>query len=511
MEFLKKKSEEEKERILVVENNENICKTLSFIFKRKGCEVEIVGTGAEAIEKVQEEIFNVALLEIKLPDIEGAKLLSSLKEIQPKMDIIMITAHATLESSARALNEGASAFITKPLNMDDVLSKIKNIVEKQWLIEEKHRADMEIKRIYSELNQLFNIAVPLCLIDKNFNVIRINDSFSSFFGVRVKETVGEKCYNVVPSNFCNTENCSLNQILCGKERYEYEKVFKHNNKPNITCLVRAVPYRNTKGKIIGIIENYTDITVRKKVENDLKESEEKYKDAYDRANFYKDIFTHDINNILQNLSSSLELLSIYQKGPENEKNTSEIIELFEAQVKRALKLVSNVRKLSELEDHIIPIEKVEAYQLLNNAIDYLYQSYKSREIEIQLDFSGKVIYVNTNQLLLDAFENILINAVKFNTSPIVEILIKIYEKRKDNSNFIFFEFIDNGIGITDDAKGKIFTGGYRTSKKIKGLGLGLSLVKKIINSYGGQIWVENKVKGDYSKGSNFIIALPQSS
>jgi CheY-like chemotaxis protein len=69
MEHLKLKSKERGERILIVDDSENICKTLSLIFKRKGYDVETVGSGTEAIEKVQDEFFNLALLDIRLTDI----------------------------------------------------------------------------------------------------------------------------------------------------------------------------------------------------------------------------------------------------------------------------------------------------------------------------------------------------------------------------------------------------------------------------------------------------------
>jgi signal transduction histidine kinase len=71
------------------------------------------------------------------------------------------------------------------------------------------------------------------------------------------------------------------------------------------------------------------------------------------------------------------------------------------------------------------------------------------------------------------------------------------------------EFSDNGIGVPDDRKKIIFMRGNRELKGAKGMGLGLSLVKKIINVFNSKIWVEDKVKGDYSKGSKFVILLPE--
>ena len=81
--------------------------------------------------------------------------------------------------------------------------------------------------------------------------------------------------------------------------------------------------------------------------------------------------------------------------------------------------------------------------------------------------------------------------------------------RVDDKKYNKFEFIDNGIGVSDDRKEIIFKRGNRELKGSKGMGLGLSLVSKILSIFNGKIWVEDKIKGDYTKGSNFIILIPE--
>ena len=79
----------------------------------------------------------------------------------------------------------------------------------------------------------------------------------------------------------------------------------------------------------------------------------------------------------------------------------------------------------------------------------------------------------------------------------------------NKKKLIKLEFIDNGIGIFDENKESIFQKGYKRDKKVRGMGIGLSLVKKIIKSYNGKIWVENRIKDDYEQGSNFVILIPE--
>ncbi len=132
--------------IIIVDDDESMCRSLTLIFEKKGYETETAGTGREALEKASERFFNVALLDIKLPDMEGVELLSPLKEMHPDMLVIMVTAYASLETAMRALNEGAYAYITKPLNMDQVLATVRETLEKQRLV-------MENRRLYQEVQQ----------------------------------------------------------------------------------------------------------------------------------------------------------------------------------------------------------------------------------------------------------------------------------------------------------------------------------------------------------------------
>ena len=117
-------------------------------------------------------------------------------------------------------------------------------------------------------------------------------------------------------------------------------------------------------------------------------------------------------------------------------------------------------------------------------------------------------FVKANEFIFDVFENIMFNAVKHNREPTIEIQIKISKTLMDNVKYVKIEFIDNGIGIPDIMKNVIF---QRDVKKEKagGIGLGLLLIKRIMESYDGTVKVEDKTTVDYSKGSNFIVLIPE--
>jgi len=273
--------------------------------------------------------------------------------------------------------------------------------------------------------------------------------------------------------------------------------------------VSAIASLSKIGKETVIQLIIQDITKRKNTEQKLKQSEIKYREAYNSINFYKDIFTHDINNIFQNIQSSVELFTLNVQGDINLDKDDEWLEIIRNQVKRGTDLVSNIRRLSEIEDHKPLLKKIEIIEVLNELKNNLLKIYKKRKIIIQIQCDYKKLFVKTNELLRVVFENIMINSILHNQNPLIEIIIKISKVFKDGIYYLKLEFVDNGIGILPEMKEKIFQRGYDEKKDKTGLGLGLTLVKKIIETYNGQIWVEDRVEGEYTKGSNFILLIPE--
>ncbi|MFX1371826.1 MAG: PAS domain S-box protein [Promethearchaeota archaeon] len=252
---------------------------------------------------------------------------------------------------------------------------------------------------------------------------------------------------------------------------------------------------------------HIDITEKIEGEQKLKESKEKYLRAYNQAEFYKDLFIHDINNTLQSLYSSIQLIDIDLEDSRKNNSIQELIDIIYRQINRGTKLVSNVRKLSQLEEHENSLRKVDVFDVLHRSIKFLKNLFQDRNIQIKCDTFNKKILILGNDLIQDVFENILINSVRHNNNSIVEIIIKASEVVQNKIPYYRLEFIDNGIGIEDERKENVLTRADPDSKTTYGMGLGLSLVKKIIDNYDGKIWIEDKVEGDYSKGTNVILLI----
>jgi len=121
----------EKKRILVVDDDKKICDTLSLILESRGYQVDIANTGKTAVEKAKTNKYNLAVLDIKLPDIDGIKLLKSIYEISPQMVRIVMTGYPELKNAINDLNEGADAYFTKPVDPSRLIKTIEDKLEEQ--------------------------------------------------------------------------------------------------------------------------------------------------------------------------------------------------------------------------------------------------------------------------------------------------------------------------------------------------------------------------------------------
>jgi DNA-binding NtrC family response regulator len=118
-------------RILIVDDDENIRKVLQAILEEEGYIVEAVDTAKKGIERSEKSFYNVALIDIRLPDMEGIELLAKMRDTKPKMRKIIVTGYPTLQNAVAAVNKGADAYIMKPFDVEKILKTITEQLKKQ--------------------------------------------------------------------------------------------------------------------------------------------------------------------------------------------------------------------------------------------------------------------------------------------------------------------------------------------------------------------------------------------
>ena len=128
-------------RILVVDDDESIRNTVKAILEDEGYVVDLAATGTEAIKRTEETAYNVALLDIRLPDMEGVELLKLMKDAVPRTRKIMVTGYRSMQNAVVALNKNADAYLIKPVDIEKLL----NTVKEQLRLQEKEREFSEQK------------------------------------------------------------------------------------------------------------------------------------------------------------------------------------------------------------------------------------------------------------------------------------------------------------------------------------------------------------------------------
>ncbi|OPY29470.1 MAG: 3,4-dihydroxy-2-butanone 4-phosphate synthase [Methanocella sp. PtaU1.Bin125] len=246
------------------------------------------------------------------------------------------------------------------------------------------------------------------------------------------------------------------------------------------------------GRRAGLMTAF-DITERKHVEAALI-------DAKQQAELYLDLMGHDINNMNQIALGYLELA----EETRDEKTASVISKALEM-LKSSTALISNLRKIQRVKGGAVELERIDLGELLAEVRDE-YSAMPGREMDITFHRPAGCA-VMANALLKDVFSNIVGNAIKHSAGRL-EIIIKVERAGPGDDRCYKVSVEDNGPGIPDDIKENIFSRFVRGKTETRGHGLGLYLVRTLVEGFGGNVRVEDRVTGDYSQGCRFVVLLP---
>ncbi len=389
-------------------------------------------------------------------------------------------------------------------------------------ITERKHAEETAKLAYAELNQVFQTAADgMRLIDKDFNILRINETFAVLTGINKEEAIGKKCYEVFPGPQCHTPDCSLKQVFSGKERVEMESLKKRKDGTGIPCIVTATPFRKTNGKMIGIVEDFKDITDRKRAEESLLKHREHLEELVEER-------TRKLREIQQELIMAEKHIGIGRlaAGVAHEIKNQLTPILTEAQ--RIMGRIEDGRELSPdyILERVRTIEEasraankitmalldyaregsleVSRYNLKNSieVVMALFQSdFKRSGIQARMEkVEAEEIFADKRQI-----EQVLINMISNAFESILKkgnggnITISVKKKKP----YVIIEVRDTGIGIPKEIHDKVFDP-FFTTRAPAGAGLGLSVSYGIIERHGGRIEFES----EQGAGTIFYIYLP---
>jgi signal transduction histidine kinase len=254
--------------------------------------------------------------------------------------------------------------------------------------------------------------------------------------------------------------------------------------------------RDKSGNVKWVYGITQDITERKRVERALEE-------AKARAELNLDLMGHDIINMNQIAMGFLELAVDSPGAGEELRN---MLSTSLDSVRASSRLIHNVRKLQRTSSSETRHTAIVIDQVLRQALS-AYSNVPGTSAKIDYTADAPGCTTMADELLLDVFENLIDNAIKHG-GPDPSVTVRL--DKTDEGGKLYGRVIvdDDGPGIPDAMKEMIFERMRQGETKMRGCGLGLYLVKKLVASYGGRVWAEDRVPGDHGKGSRFVVLLP---
>lgn len=218
-----------------------------------------------------------------------------------------------------------------------------------------------------------------------------------------------------------------------------------------------------------------------------------------------DLMTHDINNFNQGIMGYIELLLQDKRLDEGQKRYAEKALV---QVRNNARVIDNIRKLAKVRS--MSEDDFTLWDLhgpISAAVQTVSRVSPEKTIQVMSSVAKGAHFVRGNSYINDLFLNVISNAVKFDTAKMVRVEVTIDEMKDTRGEFWVVSVTDRGRGIPDDRKKTVFERFATGATGVKGFGLGLSIVETIVEKLQGRIWVEDRVRGDFSKGAVFKVML----
>ena len=383
----------------------------------------------------------------------------------------------------------------------------------QSIVTKRRPAEDVVKSARAELDQIFQTAGDgMVLIDKDFNVLRISETFSMLCGMSKDEAVGQKCNKVFPGTLCDTPGCPMVRILSGEDRIEFEVEKRCKDGEAIPCIITASPFRAFDGQLIGIVENFKNISERRRTEKLLEQRAQELTRSNAELEQFAYVVSHDLQEPLRMVASYVQLLARRYKG-KLDADADDFIGYAVDGANRMKTLINDLLIFSRVGGvHGEPFEPTDCETVFNQILSNLKMTIEENSALVTHD-PLPTIRADDIQLV-QLFQNLIANSIKFHGEEPPRIHVsarRITESEVRDYNSAFqqgwvFSIRDNGMGIDPEYADRIFVIFQRLHgrEEYPGTGIGLAICKKIVERHGGRIWMESQPK----KGTTFYFTFP---
>lgn len=351
---------------------------------------------------------------------------------------------------------------------------------------------------------LNTISETASFIDKNYRYVFVNTAFNKFFGKETEEVVGktaDKLWNC--DDFKDKIRPAMEECLRGKQVFLlFEgKIPTGENK---ILEWNFYPHRNTNGRIDGLISTAKDVTEHKKAEQDLLESEARFKELNVTKDKLFSIIGHDLKGPLNNILGFSELIDQNFENFSNQE-IKQYIKLIYKSSLSVTDLLENLLTWSRTQRNILSVSphNVAIYFTVEKCFGLLLQNALSKEIRLKNNVLPDTVVYADEEMITIIIRNLVSNAIKFtNRGGTISVI------NQSSPEHVVIGIKDTGIGISPEIMSQIFHPNENHSslgtEGEKGTGLGLIICKDLVEKNDGKIWAESSPE----HGTTFWITLP---
>lgn len=529
----------DKPRILVIDDEEIIRNLLSDILT-KDYDVETVGDGNAALQKVKETFFNLLITDLKMPRLGGLDVLKEIKRVNPYIEVIIITGYPTIESAVEAIKIGAFDFICKPFDVQEMKLTIDRCLERQKF-NKNHFELGELITLFEVgktitantdldylLGQILDSALRLVRAKRGSLMLRDEKTgeltvkatrgLNEGININVRTVSGEEtAYRLQGDSEEAYEGKAFLQIpLVGKYLYPQKDVF---GAIYVTDKIFGGNFTEREHSLLCIladeaataIENYKLYSqLQDKVKalgHTIKELNETQNQLIQTEKMaavgqLASGIAHEIRNPLGIVMGGVEFLK--NRISDEDGDIKESIEKIKQSIDRANNIIIDLLKFSRASQ--LKLQEVDILRIMDETISLIKNQAYLNAVEINRNYGEKEIYVKADpNMLRQVFFNLCINAIDAMPKG-GRLTLNMYTSlgSGQNEKEAVVEILDTGKGIPEDILPKIFNPFFTTKEPGKGTGLGLSIVHLIIERHNGRIGVESKV----NEGTKFTLKLP---
>ncbi|MCZ7604397.1 MAG: response regulator [Melioribacteraceae bacterium] len=482
-------------KVLIIDDEKGLRIGTQRLLESEGYEVSTAENGTTGVKLCVENDFDIALIDLKMPDMDGIEVLAEIKKAKPNTICFIATAYASYDTAIESTRLGAYGYIPKPFTPDELLYNLKKgftqrllILESEELKKERERSLLEIANERSRLNTIIQaITDGVLVINRLGEVVYSNNAALKYLNIEDVK-IGKMILNKLPQKV----NELVNKYLSNDEVIHKSYTTQIEILPN-ELFIEAItsPVSNPDESLAGVVLVIRNITNIKKVEQ--------------IKNQFVSMVAHELKTPVAAVLGFLKII-LDKNLNVSEEQKDDFISRSVVRLKSLLDLVNDLLDISrlELKTKQREIESLNIDEILRSTVQLLEIEANKRNLSIVINIEDNLPNLKADHgEITRIFTNIISNAVKYNKE---NGTIKI--DTHANGNYLITRISDTGIGLREEEKANMFQEFYRAKNEhtrgISGTGLGLTIVKQIVDSYHGKIEFES----EYERGTTFTIYLP---